>query len=193
MAGGIRYRDTRTVLYADQPSVSLTGGFTTVIPRALTAIPANYWHPEKLLKVTAAFKVETGAEIAYLQWGLGLGAVDTGYPQLYNAELTPLLKTIASKTGTVVIQGFIQCWTRGTAGTFAVSGKLWPDADWANSTYPNGGGGPRLLDSALSHPAAQTFDTTAAGQSIVVTMNRGTFVEAGTITVTCTGAIIEVL
>jgi hypothetical protein len=134
---GNYYVDTRQPwIIADQSAVTPTTTFKSVWANGAaspTILPANYWYPGKLVRLTANLKLTTGTA-GNSAFGLGVGSADNPG----NTVSTATRAKIASVGPFgIFIQGYVRCRSIGTAGTVAIWGFVAPDLGAFLSTTDN--------------------------------------------------------
>jgi hypothetical protein len=105
-----------------------------------TILPANFWIPGKLVRLSAFLKLTTGTA-GNSAFSMAYGAADA--PTAVVATRTSAKIASVGPFG-VFIQGFARCRTAGTAGTLEMWGMVYPSLDVFLSTvgpmpFPNNG------------------------------------------------------
>lgn len=183
MADGIYYCDTRLpFLVADQGAMTPTTTFKNIWANGATSptiLPANYWTPGKLVRLSAYLKLTTGTA-GNSQFGMAYGAADA--PACHVDTRTSAKIASIGPFG-IFMQGYARCRTTGTAGTLSMWGMVYPSLDCFLSTvqpmpFPNNG-----------TTVVSTVDTTVGTNSLFFQY----LTSAGTDSIVATEIILEAL
>jgi hypothetical protein len=169
-------------IIADQSNVTPTTTMKNCWANGATSptiLPANYWYPGKLLRLTANIKLTTGTA-GNSQWGMAYGAADAP-----TAVVTTATRAKIASVGPfgVFIQGYARCRSIGTAGTLSMWGFVYPDLGAFLSTTDN------WVFPSNGSTVVSTIDTTVGTNSLFFEY----LTSAGTDTITTTDIVLEAL
>lgn len=160
-AGGLLYRDRISQIFVDEGAITITTAKALWVP-ARTILPANYFTPGKIVKLTAFGKMTTGATPGNLTPSLGYGAGDNPTPLVSGVARA----AIANVTNIAWrLEGYMECRTLGASGTARMWGQFTADLALQLSTAQ-----PNLIPGAT--PADSTVDTTVGTNAFTGQMAR---------------------
>ena len=98
-----------------------------------TLLPANFWWPGKLMKLTAAIKFVTDGTAGNYVFGAGAGVGDAPAVIVVGSSQAGVI----SKTFLAIMEAYFECRALGTAGTLSIWGRITPDLSGMLSTTQN--------------------------------------------------------
>lgn len=180
MAEGYRNLRLASHILVDESAITLATTMKALWLPAKTILPANFWYPGKVVKLTAFGKATTDGTAGNYVFEMAYGAGDAPTPLVAGA-------TVAGTTGQTNISwmawGFMECRTIGASGTARMWGQWTPAVAILASTLS-----PYLFPA--SAPADVTIDTTVGTNAITFQLQRS---GAGVWTATTTNILLEEL
>lgn len=178
MAEGYRNLRLASHILVDESPITLATTMKALWAPARTMLPANYWYPGKIVKLTAFGKATTDGTAGNYVFELAYGAGDAPTPLVAGA-------TVAGSTSQTNIswmaQAYAECRSIGATGTLRMWGEWRPAVALLASTLQ-----PYLFPS--SAPADVTIDTTVATNALTFQLQRS---GAGVWTATTTNIVYE--
>lgn len=186
MAGmGIYYSESfapQGFAIADFGAVAPTTTMKAVWPvgaSSPTILPANFWYPGRMIRLTANLKLTTGTA-GNSAFGMAYGAADA--PACHVDTATRAKIASVGPFG-VFITGYARCRSTGTAGTLSMWGSVSPDLGAFLSTTDN------WVFPSNGTTVVSTIDTTVATNAPFFQY----LTSAGTDSIVTTDVVLEVL
>lgn len=167
-----------SVLPADEAAITLATTMKALWLPAKTLIPAGFWYPTKIVKVTAFGKATTDGTAGNYVFEVGLGAGDAPAALVTGATVAG---TVSQTNVTWTAEIYAECRTFGTAGILRLWGSITPVVALLASTLQ-----PYLMPNAT--PADITFDFTVGTNALTLQAQRS---GAGVWTMTTTSLRFE--
>lgn len=176
------YRNLRLVshILVDEAAVTLATTMKALWPAARTILPATFWYPGKILKISAFGKMTTDGTAGNYVFELGYGSGDAPTPLVAGRTVAG---TVSQTNITWNAWAYMECRTIGASGTCRMWGRWEPDVAILASTLS-----PYLIPSAT--PADVTIDTTVGTNAPTFQLQRS---GAGVWTATTTAIVLEEL
>jgi hypothetical protein len=144
-----------------------------------TILPANFWYPGRIIRLTANLKLTTGTA-GNSTFSMAYGAADNPACIVSTASRA---KVASVGPFGVFIQGYAQCRTVGTAGTLSMWGFVAPDLGAFLSTTDN------WVFPSNGTTVVSTIDTTVGTNG----PNFQYLTSAGTDSIVTTNVLLEIL
>lgn len=178
MDGGYAAIRRGSILPADEAAITLATTMKALWLPAKTLIPAGFWYPTKIAKVTAFGKATTDGTAGNYVFEVGLGAGDAPAALVTGATVAG---SVSQTNVTWRAEIYAECRTYGTAGILRLWGEFRPVVALLASTLQ-----PYLMPSAT--PADITFDFTVGTNALTLQAQRS---GAGVWTMTTTSLQFE--
>lgn len=165
-------------ILVDEAAVTLATTMKALWPAARTMLPANYWYPGKVVKLSAFGKATTDGTAGNYVFEIAYGAGDAPTPLV----LGPTVAGVVSRTNdTWKAEAYIECRTIGATGTLRMWGQWTPVVSLLLSTAQ-----PYMFPATA--PADVTVDTTVGTNALTFQLQRS---GAGVWTAMTTSIMLE--
>lgn len=167
-------------ILVDEASVTLATTQKALWPDARTILPANFWYPGKMVRLTAFGKATTDGTAGNYIFEMAYGVGDTPTPLVLGATVAG---TVSQTNISWMAWGIMECRTIGATGTARMWGEWRPAVALLASTLQ-----PYTFPG--SAPADTTIDTTVGTNALKFHVQRS---GAGVWTALTTNIILEEL